>query len=131
MKVIIQSLTFITLLLPVSAKANDTIVIESFEIKPSICIVARDNNCQQKIHFQWRLSQVGGSCLYRVGENKPLYCSKMEQNTSIVLAMSVEKSNEFVLRLSGQSNREARKQLTVRELGREVRQSRRHLWSVF
>jgi len=131
MRFIIQSLTFIILLWSITTKASDAIVIESFEIKPSICIVARDNNCQQKIHFQWRLSQAGASCLYRVKESKPLYCSEMQQNTSIVLAMTVDKNNEFVLRVSNHLAAEARQQLIVRELGRDVRQSRRHLWSVF
>ena len=48
-----------------------------------------------------------------------------------LIQVSVEKNNEFILRLSDQSAREARQQLKVRELGQDVRQSRRHLWSVF
>jgi hypothetical protein len=111
-------------------QAANNPMIESFSILPSICVVARENSCEQDIRFQWRLSHASNSCLFLVGEEKALYCSDMQQLTSIVLRLNVQKENEFILRL-GASNKEMRRQLKVRELGKDVRQSRRHLWSVF
>jgi hypothetical protein len=131
MKITIQSLIIISLLLSLTTRASSDILIESFQIMPTICVVARDNSCQQNIRFQWKLSNESKSCLYQVGNKTPLYCSDMEQQASVVLMLDVEKENEFILRLSGTSVHEVRRQLKVRELGKDVRQSRRHLWSVF
>lgn len=78
MKILIQLFILTILLLPTAIKASNDILIESFEIMPTICVVARDKSCQQKIRFQWRLSQVGASCLYRDGQSNPLYCSKKQ-----------------------------------------------------
>jgi|GEM_PF-6443274 len=130
MKILIQSFTLSLLLLSTMIQAANNPMIESFSILPSICVVARENSCEQDIRFQWRLSHASNSCLFLVGEEKALYCSDMQQLTSIVLRLNVQKENEFILRL-GASNKEMRRQLKVRELGKDVRQSRRHLWSVF
>lgn len=131
MKAVIQLFILTLLLLPFGAQASKDIFIESFKIKPNICVVARGNNCQQKIHFQWQLSQAADSCLFRTGQQKPIYCSSMQQSTSIVLAMNVDKENEFFIHVSVFPTIVAFNKLKVRELGRDVRQSRRHLWSVF
>jgi hypothetical protein len=131
MKIISQSLFLSLLLLSLTVMAADEPMIESFNIMPSICVVAKANSCQQKIRFQWRLSHSGKSCLYQTGKEEPLYCSDSQQQTNVSLMLTVEKENEFIIRLAGASQREVRRRLKIRELGRDVRQSRRHLWSVF
>lgn len=103
MKILIQSFTLSLLLLSTMIQAANNPMIESFSILPSICVVARENSCEQDIRFQWRLSHASNSCLFLVGEEKALYCSDMQQLTSIVLTLNVQKENEFILRL-GASN---------------------------
>ncbi len=124
-------LTFILLCLPLNAEAEQHTVIESFSIKPSICIVERDATCKQNIRFQWHLSRPGNTCLYQVGVQQPIFCDVDKQHSSIVLMLSVEKENNFILRLSGSYISEIHRKLNIRELGKDVRQSRKHLWSVF
>ena len=96
MKITIQLFILISLMLSVTARASNDILIESFHIMPTICVVARDNSCQQNIRFQWKLSNESKSCLYQVGNKTPLYCSDMEQQASVVLMLDVEKENEFI-----------------------------------
>lgn len=131
MKIFILSFVVSLLLLSPMIKAASNPMIESFSILPNICVVARETSCEQNIRFQWRLSHASNSCLYLLGDEKALYCSDMQQQTSIVLTLNVKKDNEFILRLVEVPGKEVRRQLKVRELGKDVRQARRHVWSVF
>ena len=131
MKLLIQSLTLSLLLFSLVINAAPNPMIESFTIVPGVCVVAREDNCKQDIRFLWQLSYASDSCLFLAGEEKPLYCSYMQPQSSIVLTLNVKKDNEFIIRLMGTSDKEMRRRLIVRELGKDVRQSRRHLWSVF
>lgn len=112
------------------AKAYDETKIESFDIIPSICIVAKETTCTQDILFSWQLNQADSSCLYQKNKSEPLFCSSL-QNNAVALRLTLKRENEFIIRLTDRPQKNKRSHIAVRELGKDIRQSRRHLWSVF
>lgn len=112
-----------------SVKAETTPVkIETFVVKPGLCIVERGQVCRQSFSFDWRLNQVANACLYQAKQIQPLRCIADKQQEGLKLLLELEHSKQFKLKVA---DLEAQQSIQVRELGKDVRQSRRHLWSVF
>jgi len=124
-----QKVLFIILYFAVifNSSAQPISVIEEFTIKPGLCIVEEGKPCKQSFIFSWRLRQVIEACLYRGENNQSLHCAS-KKKVEVTLFMDLNLSDQFFLRVN---NNQAQQDILVRQLTRDVRQVRRHVWSVF
>ncbi|WP_462156860.1 DUF3019 domain-containing protein [Pseudoalteromonas sp. GB56] len=102
-------------------------VIEEFSIKPSLCIVEQDEQCHRRFIFYWRLREPLEACLFAKNKEVAIHCETASEVT-IVREIELGMSQWYELRALEQNKSEA---ILVRQLRSEVRQVRRHIWSVF
>ncbi|SET78098.1 DUF3019 domain-containing protein [Thalassotalea agarivorans] len=116
-------------LLP-TTNASDQVKVELFTIKPSICVVEEGQSCTQYFTFHWRLDREIDTCLHQQKLEQALHCAKKTKEVKIDLAIDIDATSAFRLKTADHIALDERT-IDVRILGKEVRQSRRHLWSVF
>jgi len=108
-----------------AAKPNS--LIEEFTIKPGLCIVEEGKPCKQSFIFFWRLTKAIEACIFREQETLALFCEQ-KKHVEVTLYMDITQSDEFILRAQDSQLKHA---ILVRQLTRDIRQVRRHVWSVF
>ncbi|MFY8274573.1 DUF3019 domain-containing protein [Pseudoalteromonas sp. SSDWG2] len=101
--------------------------IKEFSIKPALCIVEQEKLCHQRFIFYWRLTQPMQACLFKASEDEPLHCAYTKE-VKLTKDIVLLESQEFELRSPQQAVKET---IFVRQLRADVRQVRRHIWSVF
>lgn len=114
------------LLLPFAVASNN--VIELFIIEPAACVVERAHSCEGSFRFRWQLNTQAKICIFQREVSQALYCSESQRQGSVILMVNAPISNEFVLEAA---NHQLKANITLQELGVDVRRTRRHLWDVF
>lgn len=113
--------------MPLTAQGKST-TIKEFWVTPKLCVVEKSTNCKRYFVFSWMLSHQAEACLYRAAKRTPLRCIKGQSQSQLELPLSISESESFTLKVDGGS---LVRKIEVRELGVDVRQGTRHLWSVF
>jgi len=108
-----------------NAKPNS--LIEEFTIKPGLCIVEKGKPCKQKFIFFWRLKKAIEACIFHGQADHSLFCEQKKE-VEVTLYIDIAKTDEFTLRTHESQLKHA---ILVRQLTRDIRQVRRHVWSVF
>ena len=115
------------LVFPLHAKPEQT-VIKHFYIKPKLCIVEQGVSCQRYFVFGWHLSEQAKACVFRAVDKVPMRCVSGQAKAELELPLKIKNTESFTLKVEGSSEQ---RKIEVRELGKDVRQGTRHLWSVF
>ena len=108
--------------------SEERIEIKQFYIKPKLCIVEKDVSCKRYFVFGWQLTKQQKACVFRAVQASPIRCVSGQSQTEFELPLDVKNTESFTLRVEDSS---VERKIEVRELGRDVRQGTRHLWSVF
>lgn len=119
---------FTCLVFTTSSVAANNSIIEAFTVKPGLCIVEKGQACRQSFIFYWRLSNAYPACIYQGNSLRPLICVEAKKEMEKELYIALNLSDTFTLKVA---QKQQSQQIHVRELGKDVRQARRHLWSVF
>lgn len=101
--------------------------VEAFIIKPGLCVVEQGSKCKRVFTFHWRLSGHFRACLYQGDETGALKCEHKKEVT-FTEKVNLEHSDFFTLKVE---NEKQQQDISVRYLTSELRQVRRHVWSVF
>lgn len=101
--------------------------IEEFSIKPELCIVEKGKHCKQSFIFYWRLSKAIPACLYQTKNLVELHCETSKE-VELIKTLDLKLSNTFILKTA---DTQVERDVSVRQLTTDIRQVRRHVWSVF
>lgn len=107
---------------------SEEIEIKHFYIKPKLCIVEQGMTCKRYFVFGWQLNKQRKACVFRAVESSPVRCVSGQVKTEFELPLNLKHTESFTLKVEGSS---VERKIEVRELGKDVRQGTRHLWSVF
>lgn len=102
--------------------------ITSFTITPAVCVVQAGEVCSNGFVFNWQLETPMKACIVRARTEKILYCSKPSINHQIELPLELSESETFLLNAQTHNKQQ---QVLVKSVVIEVRQAKRHVWSVF
>jgi len=114
------------LLQPFAMASNK--MIEFFAIEPAACVVERTHSCEGNFRFRWQLNTQAKICIFQRDVEQALYCAESQREGSVILMVNAPGNNEFVLEAA---NQQVKANITLQELGVDVRRTRRHLWDVF
>ncbi|WP_105257917.1 DUF3019 domain-containing protein [Pseudoalteromonas sp. T1lg88] len=113
------------------AQQKPELEFQSFEILPSICIVEQGHPCQRNFAFQWSLNQAASSCLENSTDAKVLMCTNQASlSQAYDTELNLRATTTFKVRDDSKTTARE-KQVSVQELGKDVRKLKRKLWSVF
>lgn len=101
--------------------------IEEFSIKPGLCIVEKGKQCKQSFIFYWRLTKALPACLYQTKNLIELHC-ETSREVELIKTLDLKLSDTFILKTA---NTKVKRDVSVRQLTTDIRQVRRHVWSVF
>lgn len=101
--------------------------IEEFSIKPGLCIVEKGKQCKQSFIFYWRLSKALHACLYQTKNLVELHCETSKE-VELIKILDLKLSDTFILKTA---DTRLERDISVRQLTTDIRQVRRHVWSVF
>lgn len=99
-----------------------------FTITPAVCVVQPGEVCRNGFIFRWRLPSPMKACIIRKSTQTTLYCSQPSINHQIELALELSKSETFLLQAHSYNKQQT---VLVKSVVIEVRQAKRHIWSVF
>lgn len=107
---------------------EEKIEIKQFYIKPKLCVVEKNLPCKRFFIFGWQLNTQKKACVFREVQPSPVRCVSGQTKTEFELPLNLTNTESFTLKVEGSS---VERKIEVRELGKDVRQGTRHLWSVF
>jgi len=129
LKVII-SVSTLFFLISFKSYSTENNAIKSFEIRPSICVIERRDNCEYQFIFIWELFFSTQVCLSEKGSKEKLICGN-ELTREVGLNINIASSTDYNLFSLDNPKDKKTRSIDIQRLGVDSRVLQRRIWSVF